>query len=323
MDRKTLVTGGAGFVGSTLVRALLDKEYTVTVLDNLSTGFRDNLPLNDRLILITGDVRDFEMVSTIVRGHQYVMHLAAQAFIPFSYEAPIQVADVNAIGSINVFKACLNHEVERLVHVSSSEVYGSARYTPMDETHPLNPCSTYSVAKAAADMWAQTFYWEHHLPVVILRPFNTFGPRETLPYFIPEMIRQCIKEPTIQVGNLGTRRDFTYVDDCVKAMVAALQAEDVAGEIINVGTSRTHEMAKILDLIKKETDADEKNILVDRERLRLKDVEVLVADNKKATNVLDWRPETNFEEGIRKTIEWYDDAGRMWGYEKRGWPWRY
>ena len=323
MDRKTLVTGGAGFVGSTLVRALLDKEYTVTVLDNLSTGFRDNLPLSNRLTLITGDVRDFEMVSTIVRGHQYVMHLAAQAFIPFSYEAPIQVADVNAIGSINVFKACLNHEVERLVHVSSSEVYGSARYTPMDEAHPLSPCSTYSVAKAAADMWAQTFSWEHHLPVVILRPFNTFGPRETLPYFIPEMIRQCVKEPTIQVGNLETRRDFTYVDDCVNAMIAALQADDVAGEIINVGTSRTHEMAKILDLIKTEADADEKNIRVDRERLRLKDVEVLVADNKKAKKVLDWRPETSFEEGIRKTIEWYNDEGRMWGYEKRGWPWRY
>ena len=323
MSNRTLVTGGAGFIGSTLVRALLAREYDVTVLDNLSTGFRDNLPISDRLTLITGDVRDFEMVSTIVRGHKGVMHLAAQAFIPFSYEAPLQVATVNAMGSINLFKACLNHKVERIIHVSSSEVYGSARHTPMDETHPLNPCSTYSVAKAAADMWAQTFYWEHNLPVVILRPFNTFGPRETLPYFIPEMIRQCIKEPTIRVGNLETRRDFTYVDDCVNAMIAALETRDIEGHIINLGTSRTQKMRYILNLIKKESDAEDKDVVVDKERLRLKDVEVLVADNKKAKKILDWRPETSFEEGIRKTIEWYDDVGRMWGYEKRGWPWRY
>jgi len=323
MSNRTLVTGGAGFIGSTLVRALLAREYDVTVLDNLSTGFRDNLPISDRLTLITGDVRDFEMVSTIVRGHKGVMHLAAQAFIPFSYEAPLQVATVNAMGSINLFKACLNHKVERIIHVSSSEVYGSARHTPMDETHPLNPCSTYSVAKAAADMWAQTFYWEHNLPVVILRPFNTFGPRETLPYFIPEMIRQCIKEPTIRVGNLETRRDFTYVDDCVNAMIAALETEDGEGQIINLGTSRTQKMRDILDLIKKEADAEDKDVVVDKERLRLRDVEVLVADSKKAKKVLDWNPGTSFEEGIRKTIEWYDDVGRMWGYEKRGWPWRY
>ena len=323
MNDKTLVTGGAGFIGSTLVHTLLDKEHKVTVLDDLSTGLRDNLPKSDRLNLVSGDVRDFELVSTVVRGHRRVIHLAAQAFIPFSYEEPLQVADINAMGSVNVFKACLNHKVERLVHVSSSEVYGSARYKPMDETHQFNPHSTYSVAKAAADMWAQTLHWEHKLPVVILRPFNTFGPRETLPYFIPEMIRQCLKEPTIRVGNLETNRDFTYVDDTVNAMIAALETKDIEGEIINLGTSKTHKMKEILDLIKKKIRVEEKKVLVDKERLRLKDVEVLVADNKKAKRILQWSPETNFEEGIRKTIQWYNDQGRMWGYEKRGWPWRY
>ena len=323
MSGKTLVTGGAGFIGSTLVRVLIDRGYQVTVLDNLSTGLRDNLPKSDKLSLVTGDVRDFELVSTVVHGHRRVIHLAAQAFIPFSYEAPLQVADVNAMGSINIFKACLNHKVERLVHVSSSEVYGSARYTPMDEAHPLNPCSTYSVAKAAADMWAQTFHWEHNLPVVILRPFNTFGPRESLPYFIPEMIRQCLKEPTICVGNLETRRDFTYIDDCVNAMISALETKDIEGEIINIGTSRTHKMKDILCLIKKEVEAEDKEVVVDKKRLRLRDVDVLVADNRKAKKILGWSPKTSLEEGIRKTIEWYDGQGRMWGYEKRGWPWRY
>jgi nucleoside-diphosphate-sugar epimerase len=323
MNDKTLVTGGAGFIGSTLVHTLLDKEHKVTVLDDLSTGLRDNLPKSDRLNLVAGDVRDFELVSAVVRGHRRVIHLAAQAFIPFSYEEPLEVADINAMGSVNVFKACLNHKVEHLVHVSSSEVYGSARHKPMDETHQFNPHSTYSVAKAAADMWAQTLHWEHKLPVVILRPFNTFGPRETLPYFIPEMIRQCLKEPTIRVGNLETSRDFTYVDDTVNAMIAALETKDIEGEIINLGTSKTHKMKETLDLIKKEIGVEEKDVLVDKERLRLKDVEVLVADNKKAKRILRWSPETGFEEGIRKTIQWYNDQGRMWGYEKREWPWRY
>jgi len=323
MSRKVLVTGGAGFIGSTLVRKLLEKNYNVTVLDNMSIGLRDNLPKSDKLRLVTGDVRDPELISTVVRGHTYVMHLAAQAFIPLSYELPLQVAEANAIGSINVFKACLNHSVKRLVHISSSEVYGSAQYTPMDERHPLCPQSTYAVAKAAADMWAQTFFWEHKLPVVILRPFNTFGPRESLPYFIPEMIRQCLKEPTICVGNLETSRDFTYVENTTEAMVSALETEKIEGEIINIGTNKTHKMKEILNLIKKETNAQEKRIVRDKSRLRPKDVATLVTDNSRAKKILGWKPVTTFQEGIQKTVQWYIDSGKMWGYEKHGWQWRY
>jgi len=251
------------------------------------------------------------------------MHLAAQAFIPFSYQRPLEVAEVNAIGSINVFKACMNHAVKRLVHVSSSEVYGSAKYTPMDEQHPLCPHSTYSVAKVAADMWAQTFHWEHKLPVVILRPFNTFGPRESLPYFIPEMIRQCLKEPVIHVGNLETSRDFTYVDDAVNAMTTAVETQNIDGEIINIGTRKTRKMKEILSLIKKELGAEEKDAVIDKDRLRPKDVETLITDNSKARKILGWKPMTTFEDGIRRTIKWYIDNGKMWGYEKHGWLWRY
>ena len=289
----------------------------------MSTGLRDNLPTNDKLKLITGDVRDFDLVSSVVHGHQKVMHLAAQAFIPFSYQRPLEVAEVNAIGSINVFKACMNHAVERLVYVSSSEVYGSAKYTPMDEQHPLCPHSTYSVAKAAADMWAQTFHWEHKLPVVILRPFNTFGPRESLPYFIPEMIRQCLKEPVIHVGNLETSRDFTYVDDAVNAMTTAVETQNIDGEIINIGTRKTRKMKEILSLIKKELGAEEKDAVIDKDRLRPKDVETLITDNSKARKILGWEPMTMFEDGIRRTIKWYIDNGKMWGYEKHEWLWRY
>jgi dTDP-glucose 4,6-dehydratase len=323
MVNKVLVTGGAGFVGSTLVRKLLDKNYHVTVLDDLSTGLSENLPKNKKLKLIKGDVRDFNIVSKAIHNHPYVIHLASQAFIPFCYEMPLQVAEVNALGSINILKACKDNKIKRLVHVSSSEVYGSAQYTPMNEAHPLRPYSTYSVAKAAADLWAQSFFWEHKLPVVILRPFNTFGPRESLPYFIPEMIRQCLKEPKIQVGNLETSRDFTYIEDTANAMVKALETENIEGEIINIGTGQTHKMEDILTFIKKETGAKEKPVVLDRNRLRPRDVEVLVTDNTKAKKTLGWKPTTTFEEGIRNTLKWYFDNGQTWGYEKQKWQWRY
>ena len=323
MNNKTLVTGGAGFIGSTLVRKLVDANYHVTVLDDLSTGLAENLPKTDKLKLIKGDVRDFNLVSRAIRHNPYVVHLAAQAFIPFSYQMPLQVAEINAIGSINILKACRDHKVKRLVHISSSEVYGSAQYVPMNEKHPLEPYSTYSVAKAAADLWAQTFFWEHNLPVVILRPFNTFGPRESLPYFIPEMIRQCLKEPTIHVGNLETSRDFTYVEDTVTAMVNALETENIEGEIINIGSSQTHKMKDILTLIKQETGTEEKQVALDKNRLRPRDIQTLIADNTKARKTLGWTPTITFEEGIRKTLQWYINHGQTWGYEKHGWKWRY
>jgi len=323
MTDKVLVTGGAGFIGSTLVRKLLYKKYHVNVLDNLSTGVIENLPKSDKLKMIQGDVRNFNLVSKTIRRHPYIIHLAAQAFIPFSYQMPLHVAEVNALGSINILKACKDSKIKRLVHISSSEVYGTAQYVPMNEKHPLQPCSTYSVAKLAADLWAQTFFWEHKLPVVILRPFNTFGPHESLPYFIPEMIRQCLKEPIIHVGNLETSRDFTYVEDTTNAMIKALETENIEGEIMNIGTGQTHKMKDILTLIKRETGDEEKRVILDKSRLRPRDVEILVTDNSKARKILGWSPTITFEEGIRKAIKWYKDNGQTWGYEKHGWKWRY
>jgi len=323
MTDRILVTGGAGFIGSTLVHRLLRMSYHVTVLDDLSTGLSENLPKSDKLKLVEGDVRNFSLVSRVVRSHRYVVHLAAQAFIPFSYQMPLQVAEVNAMGSINMLKACRDSKVKRLVHISSSEVYGPAQHVPMNEKHPLQPYSTYSVAKVAADLWAQTFFWEHRLPVVILRPFNAFGPRESLPYFVPEMIRQCLKEPRIHVGNLETSRDFTYIEDTTEAIVSALETEGIEGEIINIGTEKTHKMKEILALIRKETGAEKKQTIIDKNRLRPRDVEILVADNSKAKEILGWKPKFTFENGIRKTIKWYLDNAQTWGYEKHRWKWRY
>jgi len=195
------------------------------------------------------------------------------------------------------------HAVKKLFHIGSSEVYGSAKYTPTDEQHSLCPYSTYSVAKAAADMWAQTFHWEHKLPVVILRPFNTFGPRESLPYFIPEMMRQCLKEEVIRVGDLETSRDFTYVNDAVNAMITALETQNIEGEIINPGACKTRKMKEILEIIEKETGVEEKDVIIDKGRLRPKDVETLITDNREARKILGWTPTTEFEDGIRRTIK--------------------
>ena len=323
MDKKVLVTGGAGFIGSTLVRKLLKEQYDVTVLDDLSTGLQDNLPKNKKLRFVQGDVTDLESVSSAIRKHPYVMHLAAQAFVPLSYQIPVHVAMVNALGSLNVFKACLNHNAKQLIHISSSEVYGTAKYIPMDEQHPLHPQSTYAVAKATADLWAQTLHWEHNLPVVILRPFNTYGPRESLPYFIPEMIRQCLKEPEVHVGNLQTSRDFTYVEDTAEAMTAALETPNIEGEIVNIGTCKTWKMDDILNLIKKETDAEKKENVIDERRLRPNDVQTLITDNSKAKELLGWKPKTTFQDGLRKTIQWYLAKDKLWGYEQHEWNWRY
>jgi len=322
-QKKVFVTGGAGFIGSTLTRQLAQKGYKVTVYDNLCSGMRDNLAKDGSVRLVTGDIRDKEMITAVMKGHEYVIHLAAQAFIPVSYDLPVNIAETNAVGSLNVFKACIDTGVKRVVHISSSEVYGSAVYTPIDERHPTNPVSTYAVGKLAADLWAQTMQYEHKLPVVVLRPFNTFGPRDTLPRFIPEMIRQCLKEPAIKTGDVSTFRDYTYVDDTCRAMVSALEADGVEGELINFGTGKALMMKTILEMIKRETGNETKEVIEDTSRFRPKDVSPLIAGNLKAYKLLGWKPEVEFTEGLQKTISWYKSNGAAWSYEKYGWQWRY
>ena len=322
-EKKVFVTGGAGFIGSTLIRQLLQKGYKVTVFDSLCSGMRDNVPNGGSMRIVTGDVRDLEMVTSVMKGHQYVVHLAAQAFIPVSYQLPVNIAETNAVGSLNVFKACLDTAVERVVHISSSEVYGSAVYTPIDERHPTNPFSTYAVGKLAADLWAQTMHFEHKLPVVVLRPFNTFGPRDTLPRFIPEMIRQCLKEPVIRTGDISTFRDYTYVEDTCRAIVKALETEGIEGELINFGTGKALMMKTILEMIMRATGCENKEVIEDTSRFRPKDVGTLIASNLKAYKMLGWAPEVEFSDGLQKTISWYKDNGVGWSYEKYGWHWRY
>jgi nucleoside-diphosphate-sugar epimerase len=314
--KKVFVTGGAGFIGNAVVRRLLACGYSVTAYDDLSTGAEENLPKDEALNLFVGDVEDFETTSLAIKGHEYVVHLAAQAFIPVSYNYSRSVAKTNALGSLNVFQACLNNRVKRIVHVSSSEIYGSATYTPMDELHPLNPRSTYAVSKLAGDLWAQTMAYEHNLPVVVLRPFNAFGPRDTCPRFIPEAVRQCLKASAIEIGNLATSRDFTYVEDVAAAIVLALENERIDGEVINIGTGKSLKMSEILEMIEQETGNENKEVVEDQSRFRRHDVTLLMANFKKASTLLGWKPEVEFAEGLQKTIDWYCGNGMTWGYER-------
>jgi dTDP-glucose 4,6-dehydratase len=322
---KILVTGGCGFIGSAIVEELLKARHDVTILDNLSSGSPDNLrdvPNSSMVRIVVGDVRDHDVVTEIVKLHDKVIHLAAQAYIPYSYEFPTHVSDVNFTGTLNVLRACLESGTRRVVHVSSSEVYGTAKTVPMDETHPLSPESTYAVSKAASDMIARTLFLEHKLPVVVIRPFNSYGPRESLPYFIPDMIRQCVKSDRIVVGNLETSRDFTYVEDTAKAIVSSLDADSVLGEAINVGSEKTWRMSEILEMIMKMTGTQDKVVAVDQKRTRPQDVKMLLASSEKAYRLLGWKPLVDFRDGLRKTIEWYM-ANKSWPYERIGWAWRY
>jgi len=318
-EEKVFVTGGAGFIGSSLVRQLIDGGRLVTVYDNLSTGAVENLPPDKSMRFVEGDVRDFGEVCSVMKGHEFVVHLAAQAFVPRSYSFPIQVSETNTIGSLNVFIACLKNKVKRVVHVSSSEVYGTAENVPIDERQSPNPASTYAVSKLAADLSAQTMACEHKLPVVIVRPFNTFGPRDTCPRFIPEAIRQCIKEPVVLVGNTKSSRDYTYIQDTARAIVLALEKEGTDAEVINIGTGKAFEMSGILEMIKHYTGNEDKEILLDAERLRPNDPPVLISSTTKASKLLGWKPEVEFTEGLRNTIRWYLRNGKTWAYEKRSW----
>lgn len=312
--RKVFVTGGAGFMGSSVVRELLADRYLVTVYDNLSTGTRRNLPKHRNLKFVFGDVRDFRKVSSALKGCEYIVHLAADPFIPKSYQFPRSVAQTNVLGSLNVFHACKDNNVDRIVYISSSEIYGPAMYTPMDEQHPLNPRSTYAASKLAADLFAQTMTCEHDLPIVVLRPFNTFGPRDTHPRFIPEVIRQCLHSDIIRIGRLDTNRDYTYVEDVSRAIVLALKKHGINREVINIGTGKGWRMSEILEMIKKETGVRNR-VVEDPTRLRPCDVTNLVADFRKAVRLLGWKPRVRFPDGLRKTISWYVREGKHWKYE--------
>lgn len=314
-----LVTGGAGFIGSALVRELLKENADVVVYDNLYSGDVANLKeIKDEIRVMKGDVRSSGFKDVLIKNEvDYVFNLAAEPYIPYCYERPREFFDVNAGGTLNVLLACKEAAVKRILHYSSSEVYGTAKYVPMDENHPTLPCSTYSVSKLAADRLCFTLYHEQNIPVIILRQFNVYGPRETQPYIIPELISQLTRTNKLRLGNIEARRDLTYVEDAAEGAVALMKCEKAVGETINLGYGKDWSVGELAHIIAELLGWNSVKISIEKQRLRPLDVERLYCDYRKAKKFIDWDPKTRLEDGLKGTIEWYKKNGEKWIWETK------
>jgi len=309
--KKVLVTGAGGFIGSHLVEQLVDRGAAVRafvrnnsradpgLLSLLSTDILANVEI------VAGDLRDVQAVRQAVHDQQVVYHLGALISIPYSYHHPMEVAETNFIGTLNILTACQEAGVERLVHTSTSEVYGTARQVPINEQHPLQGQSPYSASKIGADKLAESFYCTYRLPVVTIRPFNTFGPRQSARAVIPAIIVQALTQTTVQLGSLDTTRDFTFVQDTVDGFIKAVQAPGVEGEQFNLGTGEEIRVGDLADLIIHKVGRPVK-IVVDPARLRPEKSEVLrlISDNRLARERLGWKPQITLDHGLDQTIDW-------------------
>lgn len=316
--KEVLLTGGCGFIGSEVAKQLSSIGAKVTVFDNLSSGKEEYIHGLPNVELIRGDLTDEAAVKSAVENKEFILHLAALPFIPDSYYYPKDFFDVNVNGTINL--ALAGKKIKRFIYVSSSEVYGSARYTPMDENHPLIPQSTYSVSKLAGERVIYTIHKEHDLAAVIIRPFNSFGPNITQPYIIPEITAQIVQgNKEVNLGNIHSKRDFTFVSDTARAILLSLVAEGIVGETINIGSERAVTIKDLVKLIAAIL-SKEVSITIDPSRIRPSDVETLVCDYSKASRLLDWHPTVSIKEGLEITIGWALKNGIHLKTAFKGWP---
>jgi dTDP-glucose 4,6-dehydratase len=310
-NKTVLVTGAGGFIGSQLVEVLLAEGASVRAFVRYNSRGDPGLlrlcppELAEKLEVIPGDLRDPQAVHAAVRDCGLVFHLGALISIPYSYLHPHEVAEVNFMGTLNVLLACRDLKIPRLVHTSTSEVYGTARQVPIDESHPLQGQSPYSASKIGADKIAESFQCAYGLPVVTVRPFNTFGPRQSARAVIPTIITQALAQDSIRLGNLSTTRDFTYVADTVAAFLKAAETPDVEGEVFNLGTGREISIRDLADKIIRMVGRPV-TLALDEQRLRPGASEVmrLLSDNSLAVRKLGWQPQVSLEDGLERTIEW-------------------
>ena len=303
-NKEILVTGGCGFIGSEIVKQLSLLGANVTIIDNLSSGKEKYIQDLSNVKLITADLLDDDAIESVVKDKEYVINNAALPFIPDSYYFPKKFFDVNVNATISLALSVIKEKkAKRFVHISSSEIYGTARYTPMDENHQTTPQSTYAVSKLAGERVIFTMYKEHNLPAVIIRPFNSFGPNITQPYIIPEIIRQIEKSDVIKLGNLNAKRDLTYVTDTARGIILSLVKEGVIGEVINIGSQRSFSIRELVSLISEIMDK-KVSIEIDPSRFRPYDVDTLICNYERATKLLGWKPEITVKEGLEKTVEW-------------------
>ena len=308
--RRVLVTGGEGFIGSHLVEELLRAGAHVRALVHYNPFGRVGW-LHDRasdVEISSGDVRDADRVLRVVEGIDVVFHLAALIGIPYSYEAPDSYVQTNVVGTANVLNAARRAGVERVVHTSTSEVYGSARRVPIDEEHPLQPQSPYSASKIGADMLALSYHHAFDLPVAVVRPFNTYGPRQSARAVVAAVLAQlCSGAMEIKVGATTPTRDFNYVTDTARGFVAVAACDRAVGHVVNVGSGREVAIGDLIPMLIAASGRDAK-VVEDPERLRPSgsEVERLLCDNRRAREWTGWEPQVSLEEGLRRTAQWVD-----------------
>jgi NAD dependent epimerase/dehydratase len=308
--KRVLVTGAGGFIGSHLVEALVESGAEVRALvhyrGNGSWGWLDESKHKTHFEVVAGDVTDRDSVAAAVKSTSIVFHLAALIGIPYSYHAPASYVRTNIEGGLNVLQASRDAAVERVIHTSTSEVYGTARYVPINEDHPLQGQSPYSASKIGADKLAEAFHLSFGLPVVTIRPFNTYGPRQSARAVIPAIISQCLAGEAIRLGNLAPTRDFNYVSNTVDAFLrCAVSSTSAIGKTINVGSGTEISIAGLVKKIGKLLGRD---IKVKTQQVRSRppasEVERLIADNSRARTILKWEPKIGLDEGLVKTAEW-------------------
>ncbi|MCG2718017.1 MAG: GDP-mannose 4,6-dehydratase [Nanoarchaeota archaeon] len=310
--KKVLITGSAGFIGSHLTERLLglgaDISSFIRYNSREDLGFVQSLKDSGKINIIKGDIRELSTIREAVKDQDVVFHLAASISVHYSMINPSEVVETNVMGTLNILDACRKEDVEKIVITSSSEVYGTALYTPIDEKHPLQAQSPYAASKIGGDKIAESFFRCYKLPVAVVRPFNTFGPRQSTRAVIPSVITQVLTKDKVLVGATDTFRDFTFVTDTAEGFIKMAESPKSIGEVVNLGTgvdiSINDMIKKVVELVNKDVE-----IVVDEKRLRPNTSEVmkLLASNEKAKKLIGWEPKVSFEDGLKKTIDWISE----------------
>jgi len=312
-NKKVLVTGAGGFVGSHLVEALVKSGAKVKAFVHYNSrndwGMLEDVDKNIlREVEVTAsDLRDTDAVRKAVKDQEVVFHLGALIGIPYSYVNPRDVVDTNVSGTLNVLTSARDFKVEKIIHTSTSEVYGTAQYVPMDENHPVNPQSPYAASKLAADLLALSFHRSYDLPVGVIRPFNVYGPRQSARAVIPSIIIQALLKRRVNLGSIFPTRDLTFVTDSASGFIAFAKCEKTVGEVVNLGSNREVSISELIEIV---STCLNKKIKVIKEKKRIRpeksEVERLFSDSSKAKALFGWNPKIDIEEGIRKTISWIE-----------------
>jgi NAD dependent epimerase/dehydratase len=316
-----LVTGADGFIGSHLTELLVKEGYKVKALSYYNSfnywGWLETLDCLDEIEVLSGDVRDPHYCKHITKGVDEIYHLAALIAIPYSYIAPDSYVDTNIKGTLNICQAALENGCSRIINTSTSEVYGSAQYVPIDENHPLQPQSPYSASKIGADAMAMSFYNSFNLPLTIARPFNTYGPRQSARAVIPTIISQIAAgKKRIELGDITPTRDFNYVKDTCRGFLAIAKNQKTVGETVNIGSNYEISIGDTFNIIKELMNSDVE-FITDDKRIRPEKSEVnrLWCDNTKIESLTGFKPEVSIREGLKKTIDWFSEQKNLDKYK--------